>query len=57
MEYFLKGARGIFTPDQVRKMQTRMDKEAIPDESPQEMEARTMRLLEEEGRSMGIEPN
>jgi len=57
MEYFLKGARGIFTPDQVRKMQAKLDEEAIQTESIPEREASAMRILQEEERSMGIVPN
>jgi len=57
MEYFLKGARGIFTPDQVRKMQAKLDEEAIQTESIPKREARAMRILQEEERSMGIVPN
>lgn len=57
MEYFLKGARGIFTPDQVRKMQTKMDQEVIQNESTHDRKARALRVLYEEERSMGIVPN
>jgi len=57
MKCFLKGARGIFTPDQVRKMQARMDEEAIQNESADEQEERAIRILQDEERSMGIVPN
>jgi len=57
MDHFLKGARGIFTPEQVRKMQARMDEQAVLGESPYEREARAMHILRDEELSMGIVPN
>lgn len=50
MDYVLKNVRGIFTPEQVEKMQTRMDEEADPAESQWEREARARRIIEEEER-------
>ncbi len=54
MEFPLKGARGIFMPDQVKRMQLRMEEEAIPDESTRERKERATRILQDEEISMGI---
>jgi len=57
MESFLKGAPGIFTPDQVRRMQERFQAEAPAGESAQERKLRALRILREEELSLGLRSN
>ena len=57
MESFLKGAPGIFTPDQVRRMQERFEAEAPAGESAQERKLRALRILREEELSLGLRSN
>ena len=57
MESFLKGAPGIFTPDQVRRMQERFEAEAQTGESARERKVRALRILKDEESSLGLRSN
>jgi hypothetical protein len=54
MDSYLKGAKGVFTSDQVQKMRDQMDREAVPGESAENRANRAQEILDSEEARMGF---